>query len=119
MAFDKLDAPPQEDELYSFKAVVALTWKEDERSKRCCCFSVFKEKDPLVDPETIKSFLNHPPLQAMGNPITILNIQQHQFEDLPLNNLRRQDLQRFPVKEIEGRPLICFGDKLDDPMGLW
>eukprot|EP00957_Ditylum_brightwellii_P108816 8300561-Ditylum_brightwellii.AAC.1 len=73
----------------------------------------------MEDPELIGSFLNHPPLQAMSNPITMLNIQQHQFEHLSLNNMRRQNPRRFPVKEIEGRSLICYRDKINDPMGFW
>eukprot|EP00957_Ditylum_brightwellii_P156528 11913552-Ditylum_brightwellii.AAC.1 len=55
----------------------------------------------------------------MSNPITMLNIQQHQFKYLPLNNMRRQNPHRFPVKEIEGRFLICYRDEMNDPMGLW
>eukprot|EP00957_Ditylum_brightwellii_P022131 1669665-Ditylum_brightwellii.AAC.1 len=73
----------------------------------------------MEDPEMIESFLNHPPLQAMRNPIMILNIQQHQFKDLQLNNMRRQDPQRFPVNEIEGRPLICYREHMNDPVDLW
>eukprot|EP00957_Ditylum_brightwellii_P040094 3034226-Ditylum_brightwellii.AAC.1 len=45
----------------------------------------------MEDPELIESFLNHPSLQAMSNPIMMLNIQQHQCEDLSLNNMRRQN----------------------------
>eukprot|EP00957_Ditylum_brightwellii_P046468 3526442-Ditylum_brightwellii.AAC.1 len=73
----------------------------------------------MEDPELIESFLNHPLLQAMGNHITILNIQQHQFKDLPLNNMRRQNPHWFPVKEIEGRSLICYREEMNDPVGLW
>ena len=32
-------------------------------------------------------FLNHPALEIMANPITIQNIQQHQFTDDELNRL--------------------------------
>eukprot|EP00957_Ditylum_brightwellii_P187175 14255872-Ditylum_brightwellii.AAC.1 len=55
----------------------------------------------------------------MSNPITMLNIQQHQFGYLSLNNTRRQNPHRFPVKEIEGRSLICYRDEINDPVGLW
>eukprot|EP00957_Ditylum_brightwellii_P063556 4824446-Ditylum_brightwellii.AAC.1 len=46
-------------------------------------------------------------------------MQQHQFEDLPLNNMRRQNPQRFPVKKIEGRSFRYYRDKIDDPVSLW
>eukprot|EP00957_Ditylum_brightwellii_P049897 3782540-Ditylum_brightwellii.AAC.1 len=70
----------------------------------------------MEDPELIESFLNHSPLQAMSNPITMLNIQQHQFKDLPLINMRRQNPHRFPVKEIERRSLTCYRDEINDPV---
>eukprot|EP00957_Ditylum_brightwellii_P058432 4431048-Ditylum_brightwellii.AAC.1 len=55
----------------------------------------------------------------MANPITMQNIQQHQFQDLPLNNLRRQNPQQFPIKMIKNRPLICWRNNMNDPEGLW
>eukprot|EP00957_Ditylum_brightwellii_P067286 5106588-Ditylum_brightwellii.AAC.1 len=55
----------------------------------------------------------------MQNPITILNIQQHQFQDLPLNQLCQQHPDLYPVKFIDGRPLICCRDRPNDPAGLW
>eukprot|EP00957_Ditylum_brightwellii_P184795 14075753-Ditylum_brightwellii.AAC.1 len=33
--------------------------------------------------------------------------------------MRRQDPQRFPMNEIEGRPLICNREHVNDPVGLW
>eukprot|EP00957_Ditylum_brightwellii_P136689 10423719-Ditylum_brightwellii.AAC.1 len=51
----------------------------------------------VEDNELLESFLNHPPLHAMPNPITMLNIQQYQFQDLPLNQLRQQQPDLFPV----------------------
>eukprot|EP00957_Ditylum_brightwellii_P158068 12032367-Ditylum_brightwellii.AAC.1 len=119
VAFDKLDAPQQEDELYSFEVVITSDLKEEKETEKHYQFSYFKEASPMEDPELIESFLNHHPLQAMSNPIIILNIQQHQFEDLTLNNIRRQNPNRFPVKEIEGRSLICYREKMNDPVGLW
>eukprot|EP00957_Ditylum_brightwellii_P133899 10210724-Ditylum_brightwellii.AAC.1 len=33
--------------------------------------------------------------------------------------MRRQNPHRFPVKEIEGRSLMCYRDKINDPVVLW
>eukprot|EP00957_Ditylum_brightwellii_P025257 1911842-Ditylum_brightwellii.AAC.1 len=119
VAFNKLDAPKQEEEMFSFEEHVGAPQHEVQQQHKPRCFAGIEEKDYLEDEEMAESFLNHTPLQAMGNPITIINIQQHQFEDLPLNDLRRQNPQKFPVKDIEGWPLICYRDNIDDPMGLW
>eukprot|EP00957_Ditylum_brightwellii_P202211 15329104-Ditylum_brightwellii.AAC.1 len=55
----------------------------------------------------------------MQNPITILNIQQHQFRDLPLNHLFQQHPDLYPVKFIDGRPHICCRDRPGNPTGFW
>eukprot|EP00957_Ditylum_brightwellii_P016437 1235968-Ditylum_brightwellii.AAC.1 len=55
----------------------------------------------------------------MLNPITILSIQQHQFQDLSLNQLQQQQPEHFPVKTIANRPVICYREQLDDPENLW
>eukprot|EP00957_Ditylum_brightwellii_P180833 13776688-Ditylum_brightwellii.AAC.1 len=47
----------------------------------------------------------------------MLNIQQHQFQDLPLNAMQHQYPQQYPVKTIEGRPLICYKERPHDPAG--
>ena len=67
----------------------------------------------------VERFLNHPPLEAMQNPITILNIWQHQFEDVPLNQRIQQFPYLFPVKHIEGRPLIFYRPYENTPEGDW
>eukprot|EP00957_Ditylum_brightwellii_P156697 11926870-Ditylum_brightwellii.AAC.1 len=43
----------------------------------------------MDNPEIMELFLNHPPLEATGNPITMQNVQQHQFNDLELNEMRQ------------------------------
>eukprot|EP00957_Ditylum_brightwellii_P110658 8439311-Ditylum_brightwellii.AAC.1 len=76
--------------------------------------------DPtLEDPESFESFLNHPPLEVMPNPITMLNIQQHQFQNLLLNAMRCQYPQQYPVKTIKDRPLICYKERTHDQAGDW
>eukprot|EP00957_Ditylum_brightwellii_P149085 11351862-Ditylum_brightwellii.AAC.1 len=54
----------------------------------------------------------------MQNPITIFNIEQHQFQDLSLNQLQQQQPERFPVKTIDNRPVICYREQLGDPENL-
>jgi hypothetical protein len=44
----------------------------------------------------------------MQNPITMQNIQQHQFQDLLLNQQRAALPWKFPVKEIQNRPVIFY-----------
>eukprot|EP00957_Ditylum_brightwellii_P169881 12929884-Ditylum_brightwellii.AAC.1 len=55
--FEKLDVLMQENEINYFA--------------NCTSTGV------MEDAELVESFLNHPPLQVMQNPITMLNIQQH------------------------------------------
>eukprot|EP00957_Ditylum_brightwellii_P164371 12513537-Ditylum_brightwellii.AAC.1 len=55
----------------------------------------------------------------MQNPITMLNIQQHQFQDLLLNQLQRQQPKLFPIKFINSRPVICSCNHANDLEGLW
>ena len=72
-----------------------------------CCRDTFNED------EIIESFLNMPPLQEMQNPISITNIQQHQFVDLPLNQIRHQQPLKYLIKIIQDRPLICYQKYID------
>ena len=62
----------------------------------------------LDEPELMELFLNYPELQQMQCPINMLRIQQHQFEDDALNQRRQMLPQHFPVKEVQGRPVICY-----------
>eukprot|EP00957_Ditylum_brightwellii_P108614 8284193-Ditylum_brightwellii.AAC.1 len=55
----------------------------------------------------------------MENPVTMPNIQQHQFHPLLLNEMRRQKSNQFPVKIINNRPLICYRENINNPEGLW
>eukprot|EP00957_Ditylum_brightwellii_P186401 14192395-Ditylum_brightwellii.AAC.1 len=63
----------------------------------------------------MESFLNHPPLEAMENPITMKNVQQHQFIDLELSEIRRLRLELYPVKYIEGRPPHMHKNHRNEP----
>eukprot|EP00957_Ditylum_brightwellii_P154975 11795587-Ditylum_brightwellii.AAC.1 len=64
-------------------------------------------------------FLNHPLLEAIEDPITMQNVQQHQFVDLELNKIRRLKPELYPVKHIEGHPLICIRHHTNESEGLW
>ena len=55
----------------------------------------------------------------MQNPITIPNIQEHQFVDDALNNQHRQNPIRFPTKFVEGRPIICYRPDINADANIW
>lgn len=69
----------------------------------------------------MECFLNHPPLEMMENPITMLNIQQHQFEDDILNVQQQSPVVgwQYPIKEIQGRPVICYRADEHKPDNNW
>eukprot|EP00957_Ditylum_brightwellii_P006697 508581-Ditylum_brightwellii.AAC.1 len=101
IAFKDLKAPTQEDKLYSY-----IGEYEEQGLITECRYSYNNEADIIEDEEMWESFLNHSPLEEMRNPITMLNIQQHQFQDLLLNQLRQQRPKIFQVKVIDNRPVI-------------
>jgi hypothetical protein len=114
IAFDKLTVPALDDELDSFDEIVSGT-----SCRISCCRD---EPNIITDEEMFESFLNHPPLTTMDNPITVLNIQQHQFDDDALNarrNLPGLQWWRFPIHNIQERPIICYRTNEDDPEGSW
>lgn len=123
IAFQKLQVPKLEDELYHYEALVDPPSEEEMKKGMPCRFSCCRDDthDITKDDELLESYLNHPALEAMPNPITILNIQQHQFEDQRLDALARDPVLglKFPIKEIQGRPLICYRTNQNDPEGLW
>ena len=84
-----------------------------------CKFSCRCDESFFSDLEVFETFLNHPPLEVMPNLITMLNIQQHQFEDLELQQARERFPYRYPIKYIQNHPLICFRTNDNDPEGLW
>ena len=55
----------------------------------------------------------------MQNLISIANIQQHQFVDPPLNQIRQQQPLKYPIKIIQDRPLICYRKYIDDNKSVW
>jgi hypothetical protein len=111
ISFEKLHSESIEDSL--------------EEDLGACRFKCCREKltanafSILDEPEILEAFLNYPTLQEMVNPITMQNIQQHQFEDEGLNARRQQAPEHFPIKEIEGRQVICFRRDPNSAPGEW
>ena len=97
---DEFNIPPSEEE-----------FNKTFRCKFSCC----RDGDThdhfhglVIDDEMIESFLNHPPLHLMHNPITMHNIQTYQTNNATLMQLAQQDNQRYPVMQIDGRNIICY-----------
>ena len=59
------------------------------------------------DNKLIECFLNLPPLEEMINPITIINIINHQSRDLRLQRTVRED-GRYSHQEMERYEVICY-----------
>ena len=123
VAFDQLQVPKFTDEVLHVKTDFIQPPSEDEIKKTmpsrfACCRH---DEDAIHDAEKFECFLNHPPLQMMPNPITMLNIQQHQFEDVELNNYRNNPALswKYPIKYIQERPVICCTINENDPEHLW
>ena len=128
IAFDKLDVQidPQ-DEMFSFesdvqlpsttKSMVVMNMENSLhhqliKSSTRPFVASFDAHDHfhglVIDDEMIESFLNHPPLHLMHNPITMHNIQTYQTNNATLMQLAQQDNQRYPVMQIDGRNIICY-----------
>jgi transposase InsO family protein len=70
--------------------------------------------------EMIQCFLNQPIPEEMENPINLVTIQQHQFNDVTLNNNRNNEPNRFPTLFVgnENHPLICYRNN-NEPEAKW
>ena len=69
----------------------------------------------IIDsPDLLDCFLNLPAPQQMRNPIEIAWIQENQFEDAELEQMRQQHPLNFPVRHFGNHPLVCYRhDHLD------
>ena len=121
VAFDKLKLPKFDNEVLHIEEGSYLTPpSEKEIQKEIPCQFACCRKDTVpLDGEYFECFLNHPRLDSMQNPITILNIQQHQFADDELNMRRKQFPEKFPVKMIQNRPVICVKTADNQHKNLW
>ena len=54
----------------------------------------------MEDSELYDYFVNFPPNSTIRNPLDLEWIERHQFKDSQLNQLREQDLQRYPVRVL-------------------
>ena len=121
IAFDKMKISNKTNNKlfnYSYKANIAPS-ADKFMQQQPCQFSCCKNEDntlPFSDAYLTEMFLNHPTLEQMQNPIMVQNIQQHQFEDVILNekaNLEGE--KRYPIKVLENCPLICYKTNADNP----
>ena len=123
IAFDKLEVPKMEDEIYHFNSHISLPPTEDEiKATMPCRFACCRDDETILeDSEMFESFLNHPQLEAMQNPVTMLNIQQHQEQDVELNARAVNPMTRgmFPRKKIQNREIICYRAHRNATPGEW
>ena len=124
IAFDKLPSQNERDELdeafYFMDSYLMFNMEPSSTNvnvKQDCHFIQCKEQ--FMDKEIYEFFLNHPPLERMRNPITIQNIQTHQFEDMELNRMHQTHPDKYPVKMIQNRPLLCYNPNNDNQGGNW
>ena len=124
IAFDKLDVQMDpDDEMFSFEADVLEpppTEAEFNRTFRCqfsCCRDGNDHHEgPIIDDdELLESFLNHPPLDALPNPITMHNIQTYQVNDVQLMQRAQQDHLRYPILQFNDRNIICHRPDITKP----
>ena len=60
------------------------------------------------DTDVIELFMNLPQLAEMPCPTTVDNIQFHQARDASLMQITMVQPQRYPIKSINGKNLICY-----------
>lgn len=125
IAFESLNIPHDDidDEIFHFEDTITdyippPTEKELHRLMPCrfsCCRNDFS----LTEGEGLECFLNYPSIDEMQNPITIRNIQEHQFEDVQLNESKQRNPDVFPVKYVQQRPIIFYKLHPDDDELDW
>ena len=65
-------------------------------------------------------FLNLPTQRQMRYPLDLQWIQENQFEDQALNDMRQEHPANFPANTIDGISLLCYRhDHLDDDPSNW
>ena len=65
-------------------------------------------------------FLNLPAQEQMRYSLDLQWIQENQFEDTDLNQMRQEHPGNFPAYTIDGVPLLCHRkDHLDDNVNNW
>ncbi|CAJ1945742.1 unnamed protein product [Cylindrotheca closterium] len=121
-AFDKLQVSVGPDgKIYAFednvlvkeKGLITPPAEAEFNSTLRCQFSCCQDGDThehltIDDIKMEESFLNHPPLQAMPNPITMPKIQQHQTQDQLLMQRAQRDAQHYQITTIDERLIITY-----------
>ena len=65
-------------------------------------------------------FLNLPTQKQMRYPLDLRWLQENQFEDQDLNNMKQKHPGNFPANTIDGVPLLCYRhDHLDENPSNW
>jgi transposase InsO family protein len=78
-------------------------------------FSSLTDNKNLLD-----CFLNLPTQRQMRYPLDLRWIQENQFEDTILNEMRQEHPGNFPAHTIDGVPLLCYRkDHLDESVNNW
>ena len=102
-AFSRL---PRLDDITEGKKSSASTLEES-------LFSSLTDNKMMLD-----CFLNLPTQRQMRYPLDLRWIQENQFEDQELNNMRQEHPANFPAHTIDGIPLLCYQrDHLDEKLG--
>jgi hypothetical protein len=127
----RMDAPtegkskPGRGKIISFENLHVETEDNFEDDLGACRFKCCRKKITadafciLEEPEILEVFLNYPEWEQMVNPITMPNKQQHQFEDEDLNQRRQQMPEVFPIKQLQGREIICYRSEPNAAPGDW
>ena len=121
--FSKLQVPVDNEveESFHFNKPPSIEEINEEMPCQFSCCKDVREHGLLIaeDEELRDCFLYYPMTNEMQNPITVDNIQQHQFEDQLLNQLAQQQPYRFPIQYVENKPLICYRKNDGDVEGDW
>ena len=71
------------------------------------------------DTEVIECLINLPSLQELPNPLTIINIQNHQLNNPWLLQTQQLDSLQYPIKIINNHNIICFREVINQPDQHW
>ena len=110
IAFDTIPKQIERDEIdeaYGYESEYNVSNNTGISEKINSCF-ISEGRNSFYDEEILDMFVNHPALEIMPNPITIRNIQQHQFMDEALNQAHQREPNRFPTRFVQNRPIICY-----------
>ena len=76
---------------------------------------LFPQKCNNNDTDIIKCLINLLSLQELLNPLTIINIRNHQLNDPWLLQTQQPDPLRYPIKTIDNHNIICLREIINQP----